>query len=100
MSNWQDWKTITISKKPQQVKHPIIEKPKEIDEETKIEKVSMTLSKQIQQARMKLNLTQKQLAQKINVKPDIVNSYENGKAMPDNNILQKLRKALGCKLNK
>lgn len=47
------------------------------------EKVSSELKKQIQQARLAKKLTQAQLAQMINEKPQIINEYESGKAIPN-----------------
>lgn len=69
-------------------------------ESYKTDKVSHTLRTQIQTARMAQKLTQKQLAQKINVTANIIQSYENGTAVPDNQVLQKLRRALNTKLSK
>ena len=60
--------------------------------------VSHTLRSQIQKSRMSQNLTQKQLAQKINVTQNVIQSYENGKAIPDNKVLQQLRRVLKVKL--
>jgi putative transcription factor len=39
-------------------------------------------------------MTQKELAQKINVKPAIINDYESGKAVPDSKIINKIKKIL------
>lgn len=64
------------------------------------ERVSPALRQQITQARIAAKLTQAQLAQRINELPKIVQEYENGKAIPDNKILQKLSKALGVVLKK
>jgi putative transcription factor len=59
----------------------------------------MSVSKAIQQARQAKGLTQKDLATKINEKPQVVNEYEGGKAMnPNQQILMKLERALGVKL--
>ncbi len=38
------------------------------------------------------------LAQAINEKPQIVNEYESGKAVPNNQVLGKMERALGVKL--
>lgn len=46
----------------------------------------MALGKAIQQARQKKGLTQAKLAQSINEKPQIVNQYENGKAIPNGQV--------------
>lgn len=59
----------------------------------------MSVSKAIQQARQAKGLTQKDLATKINEKPQVVNEYEAGKAInPNQQILMKLERALGVKL--
>ena len=49
-------------------------------------------------ARLELKLTQKDVAQKINEKPSIVQDYESGKAIPNPQILGKLERILGTKL--
>ena len=43
-------------------------------------------------------LTRVQLAQKINVKPNIIADYEMGNPIVDRNILRRLEKVLGVKL--
>ena len=66
--------------------------------------VSMELSKRIQQARMAKKdadgkaMTQAQLAQAINEKASVVNDYEQGKAIPSQQIIGKMERALGVKL--
>ena len=52
----------------------------------------------MQTARMDLKLSQKDVAQKINEKPSILQDYESGKAIPNPQILGKLERALGVKL--
>merc|ERR1712003_42136 len=64
----------------------------------KIQKVDRNLSKAIQQARMAKKMTQKDLATKINEKPQVVGEYESGKAVPNGQIIVKIERALGCKL--
>jgi putative transcription factor len=66
----------------------------------KHETVSKSLSQQIVSARVAAKLTQAQLAQKINEVPKVVQEYENGKAIPNNHILQKMSKVLGCRFSK
>ena len=61
-------------------------------------KVDKSLSKAIQQARMAKKMTQKELATKINEKPQVIGEYENGKAIPNGQIIVKIERALGCKL--
>jgi len=43
-------------------------------------------------------MTQKDLATKINEKPQVVGEYESGKAVPNPQIIGKIERALGCKL--
>ncbi|KDQ60598.1 hypothetical protein JAAARDRAFT_55326 [Jaapia argillacea MUCL 33604] len=61
-------------------------------------KISPTVGKAMQQARMDLKLSQKDVAQKINEKPSILQDYEAGKAIPNPQILGKLERVLGVKL--
>ena len=68
------------------------------DEAGKLPEVGLSLGKRIQQARMAKSLTQKQLATLINEKPNVVAEYEQGKAIPNNQILGKLERKLGVKL--
>jgi putative transcription factor len=67
-------------------------------ENLKVETVNKSISKTIMEARGALNMKQKDLANKINVLPQIIQQYENGKATPDVKILQKLERVLKCKL--
>ena len=52
----------------------------------------------MQDARMALKLSQKDVAQKINEKPSVLQDYESGKAIPNPQILGKLERVLGVKL--
>ena len=61
----------------------------------KNKKIDAGFSKKIIQGRNSKKLTQKQLAQIINVKPAVINEYESGKAMPNSAILNKLKRTLG-----
>ncbi|KAA8526283.1 hypothetical protein F0562_008514 [Nyssa sinensis] len=74
---------------------------KKLDDETENlthERVPTELKKNIMQARMNKKLTQGQLAQMINEKPQIIQEYESGKAIPNQQIIVKLERALGVKL--
>ena len=52
----------------------------------------------IQQGRQLKGWTQQDLATKVLVKPDVIKSYENGTAIPDNGFIAKMEKALGVYL--
>ncbi|XP_052178256.1 multiprotein-bridging factor 1b isoform X1 [Diospyros lotus] len=74
---------------------------RKLDEETENlthDRVPTELKKAIMQARMDKKLTQAQLAQMINEKPQIIQEYESGKAIPNQQIISKLERALGAKL--
>lgn len=47
---------------------------------------------------MAKEMSQKDLAQKVNEKPSIIQDYESGRAIPSPQILGKLERALGVKL--
>nr|ASU91637.1 multiprotein binding factor 1 [Gerbera hybrid cultivar] len=74
---------------------------RKLDEDTENlshEKVPSELKKAIMQGRTEKKLTQAQLAQLINEKPQIIQEYESGKAIPNQQIITKLERALGVKL--
>ncbi|CCM03848.1 uncharacterized protein FIBRA_05997 [Fibroporia radiculosa] len=61
-------------------------------------KVAPSVGKAIQTARMEKQFSQKDLAQKVNEKPSVIQDYESGKAIPNPQILSKLERTLGVKL--
>lgn len=67
-------------------------------EELHHEKVSLDVGRLIQQGRTEKKLTQKDLATKINEKPQVIMDYESGRAIPNNQILGKIERVLGIKL--
>lgn len=67
-------------------------------EELHHEHVSLEVGKIIQQGRQAKGLTQKELAQKINEKQQVINEYESGRAIPNNQVMGKLERAIGLKL--
>lgn len=64
------------------------------------ERVSSTLKQQIIQARTAKKMTQIQLAQAVNEKPQVIQEYESGKAIPNPQVLSKLSRVLGVTLKK
>ncbi|SAM04447.1 hypothetical protein [Absidia glauca] len=61
-------------------------------------KIDISVGKALQKGRQDKNMTQKDLAQLINEKPQVVNEYEAGKATPNQQVLGKMERALGIKL--
>lgn len=58
----------------------------------------MSVGRLIQKGRQDKGWTQKELATKICEKPQVVNEYEGGKAVPNQAILGKMERALEIKL--
>ena len=52
----------------------------------------------MQTARADKQFSQKEVAQKVNEKPTVIQEYESGKAIPNQQILGKLERVLGVKL--
>ncbi|CAO3594492.1 unnamed protein product [Absidia cylindrospora] len=61
-------------------------------------KVDISVGKALQKGRQDKGMTQKDLAQTINEKPQVVNEYEAGKATPNQQVLGKMERALGIRL--
>ena len=94
-----DWEPVVLKKHkpPPSPKAPAGPKV-ENDDVGKIQTTTLELRNQIQSARIAKKLSQAQLAQQINEKPNIIQGYESGKAIPTTQVLQKLRRVLGVKL--
>lgn len=75
-----------------------LRKLEESSEEFKHAKVDASLSKAIAQARQLKKMTQKELATAINERPQVIQQYESGSAIPNPQILLKLDRALGVHL--
>lgn len=56
------------------------------------------LGREIRKERLKANLTQEQLAEKLSVKREQLSNYENGKSAPAVNIVTEIAEALGVEL--
>ncbi|CCE87335.1 Piso0_005883 [Millerozyma farinosa CBS 7064] len=69
-----------------------------VDDVVPTKKVDLNVGKTIQRVRQEKKLTQKDLATKVNEKPSIINDYEAGRAVPNQQLLGKLERALGVKL--
>lgn len=70
------------------------------DEVKKIPTVGINIGKQIQAARCAKKMSQKELANKMNMQPTIVQQHENGKAIRNNALLAKFERVLGTKFNR
>ncbi|ANB13389.1 Mbf1p [Sugiyamaella lignohabitans] len=61
-------------------------------------KISMDVGRALQKARQDKNLTQKDLATRVNEKPTVINDYEAGRAVPNQQLLAKIERVVGVKL--
>ncbi|CAN3365260.1 multiprotein-bridging factor 1 [Diutina catenulata] len=68
------------------------------DDVVAVKKVDQSVGKVMGQARQEKKLTQKELATRINEKPQVINDYESGRAIPNQQILGKIERVLGVKL--
>lgn len=74
---------------------------KKLDEDTetlKIKHIAPQVSALIQRCRQQKNWKQEDLAREISERTSIVTEYENGKAIPNEQILVRMEKALGVYL--
>lgn len=67
-------------------------------EELKHDRITVDVGRLIQQGRQGKNWTQKDLATYINEKPQVIQEYEQGKAVPNQNVLGKIERAIGLRL--
>lgn len=101
----QDWDPIVLNKSKSTsnniINNSTNNKINTSEEEIKVNPtVSLSNSLLIQKARTQLKLSQKNLAQKINVDSKIIQGYESGKIVPEVKLMVKLEKILKVKLNK
>ena len=59
----------------------------------------MFISEKIAQARKQNNLTQRELAEKLNVSDKVISKWETGKSLPDVETMLRLSKALGVSIS-
>lgn len=113
----QDWNTVVLGKNKPKDKAELErkgiaeikkkrnnndnQKLKKIENETEefqIKKIDADTKNLIHKYRNEQKLTQKELGEKLNIKVGIINDYENGKAIPDTKILNKMEKILKIRL--
>uniref|UniRef100_A0A3Q2NVJ8 Endothelial differentiation-related factor 1 n=1 Tax=Fundulus heteroclitus TaxID=8078 RepID=A0A3Q2NVJ8_FUNHE len=85
----------------QNKQHLVTKNTAKLDRETEElhhERVPLEVGKVIQQGRQEKGMTQKDLATKINEKPQVIADYESGKAIPNNQVMGKIERVIGRKL--
>ena len=68
------------------------------NEEAEIKKIDHSLTKIIQKARFNSKMSQKDLAQKLNLQTTVIQNYESGKVIPNKTLLFKMGKLLNVHL--
>ncbi|TKY44656.1 Multiprotein-bridging factor 1c [Spatholobus suberectus] len=63
-----------------------------------LERVAGEVRQAIQKARLEKKMSQAELAKQINERAQVVQEYENGKAVPNQAVLAKMERVLGVKL--
>ncbi|XP_020233248.1 multiprotein-bridging factor 1c [Cajanus cajan] len=70
----------------------------EVTEAASLERVAGEVRQAIQKARVEKKMSQAELAKQINERTQVVQEYENGKAVPNQAVLAKMERVLGVKL--
>lgn len=70
------------------------------EEPPKLKKYDVEFRRQLQQARQEKKLTQKELAQKVNVKPTVIADCESGKGVWDARLVSRMEKVLKTSLSR
>lgn len=103
-SSNKDTNTITVPKNHTNKQNNLIKVQKLFDSnnleeepETRPVIVSKEFGQKIQQARMERGLSQKQLANALNLQQSIINEYERGCGVHNGNYIGKIKSYLGIK---
>lgn len=102
----QDWEPVVLSKRRKATPHPLFAAQSQMSKVTrkaleedghpgKVDTIDHNTSQRIQQARSAKGMTRKELAQRIGVKDTLLADYENGKAIPNASILNKIERVVG-----
>jgi len=99
----QQGQTVEVQKKynagtNKQKQAPTSKKAEDDTESLEVETVGLSTGQKIQQARQAKGWTQKELAMAISEKQQVVQQYEQGKALPNGQVLSKMERVLGAKL--
>lgn len=101
----QDWTNVTFRKKPRPKQGTALQLPEGAARERELhsseppvpERVSLQLRKKIQQARLSKKMNQRELANRLNVHPSVVNNIEAGTAIHEKKLIRQIENVLGIK---
>jgi ribosome-binding protein aMBF1 (putative translation factor) len=112
MFEHQDWNVVVLKKQKSQNNNNAENKTKQIHVETPVsikklnedredfhhKKIPKEVADAIKNKRLELKMTQVQLAQKINTRPQVIQEVESMKCVYDHIILNKITRVLGLSL--
>lgn len=87
--------TVSVAKNNGNPEYQHLKKIEKEEETFKHPVVSLSLSKQIAQARNNAKMTQKQLDQRLNLPPNTIKQYESGTIIPNKMVINNIKKVLG-----
>ena len=89
--------TVSVKKNNSNPEYQHLKKIENEEETFKHATVSLSLSKQIAQARNNAKMTQKELDQRLNLPANTVKQYEQGSIIPNKVVINNIKKVLGWK---
>lgn len=100
----QDWEPVILNNKKNTYNNnsKVNKSLNNLDNEEDVIKPTVSLSNSllIQNGRLAKKLSQKQLAQRLNIDSKIIQGYESGKLVPDVKLMTRIENILNIKLNK
>jgi ribosome-binding protein aMBF1 (putative translation factor) len=87
--------TISVKKNSGNPDYLHLKKVENEEETFKHATVSLSLSKQIAQARNNAKMTQRDLDQRLNLPPNTIKQYEQGTIIPNKVVINNIKKVLG-----
>lgn len=87
--------TVSVKKNNSNPEYQHLKKIENEEETFKHTTVSLSLSKQIAQARNNAKMTQKELDQRLNLPANTIKQYEQGVIIPNKVVINNIKKVLG-----
>ena len=110
----QQWKPVVFRKKPSsrsnanrtthRVHNPVGHALGKLDDDTgTFEQSKRTtgahaFKSKLQQERLRMRMSQRELAKKLNISEVLLKQYENGQVVPNNQTISRLERCIGCTL--
>jgi ribosome-binding protein aMBF1 (putative translation factor) len=98
MNDGQDWEPVVWKRDANNPTNNTNTNINNINKEPAQRIMTVSIQNAIKQGRLNIKMSQRELAQKLNVDVNIVIDYENGKAIPNNAFISRIEKALNTTL--